>query len=682
MWIAVPACAAAGVVTFTVVAAQEAAPPAGYYTPRFTPHPSVMAEQNKPIRPLNDSPPPGLVDRDPPSRPYQTPAKPKPLPLPISTADTAAPSRPRFFPDAVPVPVRQVSATSADMPGLPPPTMSPPSLSSPTPLPLMPSLAPPSLAPPSLPSLAPPTLLPTLPPPTLAPPSVTFEASEPAKLEPKLLPTPAPLPNVSVVPAPAMTAVPTTPLPTRQAPTVVLETIAPETIGVGQTLTYELVVRNTGANAVANVRIEDELPAGAAFLSSEPVAEQAGSRLGWSLGVLEGGAEKHIRISVKPSDEGELRSRAVATFSTAAEARIRVTKPRISVTMTAGEAARIGDEVPLTIRIANTGTGAAQKLLVQAKLSDGLHHAQGTVIEAELASLPPGETKTVVLRATATKAGPQTCVLSATADGTPAEPARVALNVVEPLLTAKLVGPAKCLVRAEPTYQLELGNPGTAATDPVQAWAVLPEGFDFVGASDGGTFSAANRTVAWKLPAMPAGSNRPLTMKLRAAAPVDGTVRIVAQAVAEAAPSTGVVRTAAATRVLEAKAEVAVRAEGVAALRFEVIDVEDPVEVGKEAVYEIKIMNQGTAPCTNVTIVATLADGTTVAGVSGPTAGRGVGQAVTFDPVATLNAKSEAVFQVRVKCGVAGDQKFKVQVACDQMRTPTVKEENTRFTKE
>ena len=55
---------------------------------------------------------------------------------------------------------------------------------------------------------------------------------------------------------------------------------------------------------------------------------------------------------------------------------------------------------------------------------------------------------------------------------------------------------------------------------------------------------------------------------------------------------------------------------------------------------------------------------------------------MSFDPVAKLDVKGEAVFRVRVQGTVAGDHKFKVQVSSSEIRTPITKEENTRFYKE
>ena len=106
------------------------------------------------------------------------------------------------------------------------------------------------------------------------------------------------------------------------------------------------------------------------------------------------------------------------------------------------------------------------------------------------------------------------------------------------------------------------------------------------------------------------------------------------------------------------------------------------VEVGKEAVYEIRVMNQGTGACTNVQLVAAVAEGTEYKGSSGPTQVKSHGQHLIFEPIATLAAKGEAVYRVKIRGTTAGDLRFRVQLTCDQVRTPVVKEESTRFYKE
>ncbi len=136
-------------------------------------------------------------------------------------------------------------------------------------------------------------------------------------------------------------------------------------------------------------------------------------------------------------------------------------------------------------------------------------------------------------------------------------------------------------------------------------------------------------------------------------------------------------------RILEQKTETAIKAEGVAAIKFEVTDLEDPVEVGKEAVYEIRVTNPGhrqSAPTCSLWPLC--AEGTTLHRLERSEPGQSPGSTLIFDPIQQLGVKGEVVYRVRVKSSVAGDMRFRVQLSCDQVRTPVVKEESTSFYKE
>src|SRR4029450_8203863 len=67
--------------------------------------------------------------------------------------------------------------------------------------------------------------------------------------------------------------------PAKVAQSVVLEAVCPEAVAFGAEFRYELVVKNQGTAAVAGVRVEDAIPAGARFVGSDPPGEEAGDRL-------------------------------------------------------------------------------------------------------------------------------------------------------------------------------------------------------------------------------------------------------------------------------------------------------------------------------------------------------------------------------------------------------------------
>ena len=607
---------------------------------------------------------------------------------------TPTPPPPGYTPGQ-PGTIQQTSGILPPLPGYIP-SMTVPAGGSALPAPRMDAAAPQTGAPMAPPAMLPQPAGPGLP---IAPPSVSRDPIIPAipalgtasPALPSVPPTQAPFGRVpgeigpSLPPVPASSgpvAIPTPAMPGRVMHNLVLETVCPETVVYGQEFRYEIIVRNAGNVAVAGVRVDDEIPAGARYVGSDPPAELNGDRVSWVIGSIDANGEKRIAVRIKPSEEGEIRSRATVTYSATVDARTRVTRPRLSVAVAGSEVCRAGEEAVFQIKVANSGTGPAQRMILRATLSDGLLHPQGMVIEAELANLPPGESKSIPLKVSAAKSGLQECKITVVADGSPDATGTASVRVVEPMLKVAQSGPVKCHVRAEPTYEITLSNPGTAVTDPITLYTVLPENFEFSQANENGSYVAANRAVLWKLAGLPPGGSKTVSMKLKASAAGDGLLRTQAQAVPEAPVMPASAPARPTGRVLEAKTETAVKAEGVAAIKFEVCDLEDPVETGKEAVYEIRVTNQGTGVCTNVQLVAALAEGTTYTGSSGPTQIKVQGQHLVFEPIPSLAVKGEAVYHVRVRSTVAGDLRFRVQLTCDQIRTPVVKEESTSFYKE
>jgi len=644
------------------------------------------------VAPLgSDLPPPNM--EMPSFRPNSNVAAPSP-PLPPSVSPESSlrpPLNPAAAATSPPMPPDSLEPKPF-VPMMPPVSPSQPSPTSPvspvpsaSPVPPMPDARPssPALPPPrpdGRPLVAPESPAPIVPP--------TLPPLERGSTEKVSVPRVSHEPSYGTAPAASghKSATVVSSLPMKSMQSVSLEAVCPESVVYGSEFRYELVVRNVGSAPVTGVRIEDELPVGSRYVGSDPPAEVNADRLGWAIGTLEAGAERRIVVRVKPAEEGEIRSRATVTCAAAVDAKTVVTRPRVSVAVSGPEVCKSGEETVFQIRVSNTGSGPAQGLLLQARLSEGLVHPQGAVIEAELSHLPAGETKTIPLKVQAAKAGLHAAQITVSAAGSPDATAKVAVNIVEPLLQVTQTGPGRCLVRGEPVYEITLSNPGTAATDPITVYAKLPESFEYLQASDTASYNTASRAVVWKLPGLAPGGTKTFTLKLRATSAGDGVLLTVAQAVPESAgqgvTGAGGLTVRPATRVLEAKAETPIKAEGIAAVRFEVIDLDDPVEVGKEAIYEIRVTNQGTGDCTNVQLVAAMADGTAYAGANGPTQVKAQGQHLVFDPIPNLAVKAEAVYRVKVRGTTAGDHRFRVQLTCDQVRTPVVKEESTRFVSE
>jgi uncharacterized repeat protein (TIGR01451 family) len=445
-----------------------------------------------------------------------------------------------------------------------------------------------------------------------------------------------------------------------------VDKIGPTALNLGKPLRYEIVARNTGSIPVLSVQIEEQIPAAARFISADPRPMIRSGLLIWNLGNLDPGVERRIKIELQPVSEGELDSRATVTFSTTSSLHTRITRPQLTLAKTGPQTVQVGQSAVFKLVLTNVGTGPATGIILRDHLPEGLRHSNGPEVENDIGTLGPGESRTIVLETTAAKAGRFINQAVVSGDEGLQALAQVAVVVTEPILTLTKAGPKRLFLGRTGDFHLEVSNPGSAPANNVQVNDTLPPEFEFVEASDGGKFDPATRAVIWNLGALPAGQKQMISVKGLA----KGAGDPVNQAVARADGG------------LEAKASIAIHLEGVPALLLEVVDLEDPIEVGAETTYEIRVVNQGTSPTTNLQIIATVPDGMATRDATGPAPHRLQGQQVMFDKLPSLAAKADALYRVKVVGEKPGDMRFKVQMTSDQLRSPVYEEESTRVYKD
>jgi uncharacterized repeat protein (TIGR01451 family) len=117
--------------------------------------------------------------------------------------------------------------------------------------------------------------------------------------------------------------------------------------------------------------------------------------------------------------------------------------------------------------------------------------------------------------------------------------------------------------------------------------------------------------------------------------------------------------------------------KGIPAILLEVIDVEDPIEVGSTITYIITVTNQGSAVGTNIKLACTLPAQQSYASSDGPTQASIDGPSVAFAALPSLAPKAKATFRVVATGTAPGDVRFKVSMTSDQAQTPVEETEST-----
>lgn len=129
------------------------------------------------------------------------------------------------------------------------------------------------------------------------------------------------------------------------------------------------------------------------------------------------------------------------------------------------------------------------------------------------------------------------------------------------------------------------------------------------------------------------------------------------------------------TPSMERKCETHVH--GIPAVLLEVIDLKDPVLVGGEVTYEIRVFNQGTEPLTRIQLTGTLEDSQRYFSGTGSTEVLGAETLFNTRILERLEPGQEARWQVTVRAEKAGDVRFRVEMLADQIGRPVVETEAT-----
>jgi len=448
-----------------------------------------------------------------------------------------------------------------------------------------------------------------------------------------------------------------------QLPSLSIRKIAPAEVQVNHAAVFTTRIKNVGKITAYGVKITDYIPRGARLESAHPEFMRTSTgAIQWELVALEPGEEASVSMKVTPLTEGEIGSVATVSFATRASVRTVSTKPQVTIHQTFNKTALIGETVLVNIVVSNPGSGDATGIVVEADIPLELSHVAGNELEYQIGTLRPGQSKQLQLRLLAKTAGLIQNILTVRGKGEIENRSIEPMRIVAPALQVSLRGPAIRYLDRQTTYSVDVVNPGTASARHVELVAYLPKGLKFISTDHHGEYDNSEHAVFWKLEELPPQIGDSVKLTAIAIEPGEQKVRL------EGTADLGV----------RARFEHVVRVESVPELEFSVKDTADPIELGSDTTYEIKVINRGTRTATGVQIAALFPQALKPIQGGGPSDVRLEGQIALFSPLQRLAPGAEAVFRVKAKAIVPGDNVIRVQISSDDKTTPVTKEESTR----
>ena len=449
-----------------------------------------------------------------------------------------------------------------------------------------------------------------------------------------------------------------------QSPSVTIEKIAPREVQVNHPAEFQLVVKNVGRIAAKGVRVFDQIPTGTELVQSAPQPSRGpNNQISWDLDSLNPGQEKIIKLQLKPLRPGEIGSVAQVTFSAQASMRTRVTKPVLAIRHTAEPKVLIGDKVILDIDVKNEGDGAARDVIIQEDLPDGLQFSEGfRELEYAVGTLGPGQSRKVRLELKAAKIGKYRNVLVAHAGGGLQTQHAIDVEVIAPSLVATGEGPKRRFLKRDATHRFAIRNNGTAPATNVELVCRLPSGLRFVDTNNRGKYDENSHSVYWSLAELGVGLVANVEITTKPTEPGNQDLKL--EVVSDLNQS--------------ANAVCKLNVEHLVDVFFDIDDMVDPIEIGSETSYRLRIVNQGTKTATNVQLQVDFPQGIQPTAVEGNITSNIRGQQIAFSPITSLNPGDSIEITIRGKGITAGDHRVSVNVIADGREVNVSKQESTR----
>jgi uncharacterized repeat protein (TIGR01451 family) len=437
----------------------------------------------------------------------------------------------------------------------------------------------------------------------------------------------------------------------------------PREVRLNQPFDYSIRITNLTDIVLNNVTVTEELPRDFQLIGASPSARKETNKLVWMIDSFRPKETTQFAVSGIGTSTDNLENSTTVTYAIQVRANVRVVQPKLELTIKAPSEVLLCDQIPLEFVVSNVGSGFAQNVKIVNTLPAGLQTVEGSrEIAYEVGTLLAGQSQQFSTQVRATRTGVYVYkAVASSTSGLMAESATTVTTVRQPRLTIVTTGPSRQYLGRSLDYEITVTNRGDGPAKDTVVEMPIPAGAASIEATTNARFSGTK--LIWQLDTLEASASKRVRVSYvpTKAGTITNTATVTAYCAETATASTQTMIT------------------GLPAIRMDVIDLEDPIEVGHPTTYVITVTNQGTAADTNIRIVCHLEDKVQYISSAGDTSGMIMGNAISFAPLHSLAPRDRATWRIVVKGVSPGDVRFRVTMSSDQLARPVEETEATRL---
>jgi uncharacterized repeat protein (TIGR01451 family) len=410
--------------------------------------------------------------------------------------------------------------------------------------------------------------------------------------------------------------------------------------------------------AVDGLRITETLPEHIRFIAGSPTPSVTNNEYRWDFGPLEAGDSREITVTVQALKEGDHAIDSIITVDNGVTLKFFAGQPKLEVTKSGPATIELNETETWTVTVANKGSAVARNVSVKDSFPEGLKTAGAN--ELTLGDLQPEESRTVEFSAQAIKQGQFTNTATASYRGSPAPAAGSSpVSVVQSAIRIAKNGPDEAFVFKPETFQIVIQNTGDTDLREVRITDLLPQGTTV---ADNGGGRVVNNAIGWVIPVLPAGASQLITTRIAATQTGSATSKVNLST----------------AKGLQATDSHSTKWLAVPGVTISITDSKDPIRVGENTTYTIRVRNQGDFEPVSGTVTLQFKDNLVPKAVQGNASGLINGQTVTF-PRTTLEPGKDINLSVTAEGVKIGPSRAVLSFNADFLSEPVINQETTNI---
>ena len=367
---------------------------------------------------------------------------------------------------------------------------------------------------------------------------------------------------------------------------------------------------------------------------------------------------------------------------------------KLSIAIEGPRAIRLGQGARYALVVKNVGTGIAKDVMIRGKIPAGMEYKNrldGLVLRWNLGSLAAKERKVVYYHLDAPKVGSFENIGIVYVNEKVCDEASIRIRVMAtaPVLKITISNPRRASVYRAITNVVTITNEGDASACNLKIIATLPHQVNYIRSTPRGLYCKGKRgklsavtweemegklsTVTWKIPEIKAGSK--IIIRIMNRINVLGVrrwrcrfcVKLISNSEEPVIPT------------MEAFSSLGILSYP--KLHISSYDTEDPCELGRQTIYFIECMNEGTSPTTNLRLNNYISKEMEYIGAKGPTPHGYKDGVVYFKPVPILQPGEKLVYIIICRAIAPGTAKNIAVLRYKQSDVPLIDKEKTSIYK-